>query len=166
MGTEIARTKKVERNVQTGGRTEVRLQFKHVLRKSVAAAAEITAECASRELVAARRPAKAEIDATRIERLKRAELFGDDERRVVRKHDPAGADTDASRLSGDVSDDDRSGRAGDARKVVMFGEPVAMIAPLFRVLREIDRVAESERRIGALNYRRKVENGERNHNAM
>jgi hypothetical protein len=48
----------------------------------------------------------------------------------------------------------------------MFGEPITMIAPHFRVLREIDRVAESERRIAALNNRRKVEKGKQNHNAI
>jgi hypothetical protein len=65
-----------------------------------------------------------------------------------------------------VSNDDRRGRAGDARKVVMFREPVAMIAPLFRVLREIDRISEGQRGIATLNDRRKVENGRKNHNSM
>jgi len=48
----------------------------------------------------------------------------------------------------------------------MFREPVAMIAPLFRVLREIDRISEGKRGIAALNDRRKVENGRKNHNSM
>lgn len=161
---EIARTEKVERNVQSGsgnghnrlpgrGRTEVRLQLNHILWESVAAAAEIAAERAGRELIATRRAAETEIDAAWKERLERAELFGDDKRRVIRKHYPTGADADAFRLAGDVSDDDRSGRTGDAGKVVMFREPVAMIAPLFRVLREIDRVPKGQRGIAALDDR-------------
>ena len=163
-GAEIARPEKIERNVQAGawdghdrlpgrGRTEVRLQLQHVLRKSVAAAPERTAEGAGGELIAPRRATQTEIDAARIKRLERAELFGDDERRVVRKHYPASADADASRFSGDVSDDDRSGRAGDPRKVVMFREPVAMVSPLFCVLREIDRISKRQRRIAAIDDR-------------
>jgi hypothetical protein len=50
-----------------------------------------------------------------------------------------------------------------ARKVVMLRDPVAMIAPLFRVLREIDRISEGQRRVAALNDRGKVENGKKRH---
>jgi hypothetical protein len=163
-GAEIARTKKVKRDVQAGarnghdrltghGRTEVRLQLDYVLWESVTAAAERTAESAGRELIAPGRATQTEIDAAGIERLERAELFGDDERRVVRKHDPAGADPDAFRLASNMADDDGSRRAGDARKVVMFRQPVTMVAPTLCVLREIHRVSEGQRGIAILKDR-------------
>jgi len=47
----------------------------------------------------------------------------------------------------------------------MFGEPITVIAPLLRVLREIDGVSERERRVAALHDRRKVENGAEDHNS-
>ena len=47
------------------------------------------------------------------QRLERAELLGDHERRVVRQHDPAGADADRLGAAGDVGDHDRGRGAGD-----------------------------------------------------
>jgi hypothetical protein len=75
----------------------------------------------------------AEIDPAGVEGFERAELLGDDERRVVRQHHPAGADADGLRASGDMPDEDGGRRASDARYVVMLGEPEAVVAPRFGV---------------------------------
>ena len=53
------------------------------------------------------RPGKSDVE--------RAELLGDDQRRVVRQHDAAGADADRRRAGGDVADHHRGRRAGDCR---------------------------------------------------
>ena len=95
-------------------RPEQRLQLQHVLRERVGVG-RVAAQRAQGELVRARRPAEAEIDAARIERFERAELLGDDQRRVVRQHDAARADPDRPGAARDVADHDRGRRARDAR---------------------------------------------------
>jgi hypothetical protein len=65
-----------------------------------------------------------------------------------------------------VADDDRGRGTGDTGKIMMFGQPIAMVAPLFRMLGEIDRVFESERSIAAFNDRGKIENGRKDHSLM
>ena len=93
---------------------EVALQLDDVLRERVGAA-RVAAQRAHRQLVGARRAAEAEVDAAGVERLERAELLGDHERRVVRQHDAAGADADRLGAAGDVRDHDGGRRARDAR---------------------------------------------------
>ena len=86
-----------------------------------------------RDLIAPRRAAESEIDPPRKERLQRAELLGDHQRRVVGQHDAAGADADRRRAAGHVADDHRRRRAGDGRHVVVLGQPVALVAPALGV---------------------------------
>ena len=76
---------------------------------------------------------------------------------MVRQHDPARADANRFGATGDVSDHDRRRGARDAGQVVMFRQPIAVVAPLFRVLREVERVAEREARVAALYDGRKIE---------
>ena len=105
----------------------------------------IAAQRAHRALVGARRASQAEIDAARIERLERAELLGDHERRVIRQHDAAGADADRARAAGDVADHDRRRGARDADHVVVLGEPEPRVAPTLGVLRELERARAAPR---------------------
>lgn len=49
--------------------------------------------------------AEAEVDTVRGERLQGAELFRDDERRVVREHDAARAEADAVRVGREMAQD-------------------------------------------------------------
>ena len=65
--------------------------------------------------------------------------------------------------AGDVRDDDRGRGARDAGHAVMLGEPEAMVAPALGVAREVERVAERLRGVAALDDRREVENGKRDH---
>jgi hypothetical protein len=62
-----------------------------------------------------------------------------------------------------VADDDRRGGAGDARHVVMFRQPKALVAPYFRVLREVERVAQRDGGGRALRNGREIKNRKRNH---
>jgi hypothetical protein len=108
-------------------------------------------------LIASGRAAEREIDPTRIKGFKRAELLGDNERRVIGKHDSARTDADAFRSTGDVTDHDRGGRAGDAGHVVMLSQPVAMVLPIFRMAGEVECVAKCLPGVAALDHRGKVE---------
>ena len=86
---------------------------------------------------------------------------------MVRQHDPAGADADAfSFCPATWPITTEVAALAMPGEVVMFGQPVAMIAPLLRVLREIERVAESQRGVAAFDDGRKIENGEPRHAAM
>jgi len=144
-------------------RFEIGLQLFDVLREIVGSGSNVAAQCAHGGLVRTGSAAEAEIDAAWKERGERAELLRDDERRMIREHDAARADADGLGAAGDVPDDDGSGGAGDARHVVVFGEPEAVVAPGFRVSREIERVAQSVGGCRPLRNRRKIENGEGNH---
>ena len=135
-------------------------QFLHISSEVLFGGGKIAAECARSRLVGARGAADAQIDPLGIERFERAELFGDDERRVIRQHDAAGADANRARSTGDVPDDDGRRGAGDPGHVVMFGEPVAVVAPALRVPRQVERVAERLRGGPAFDDGRKVEHRE------
>ena len=91
---------------------EVALQLDDVLRKGVGAG-RVAAERVHRQLVGARRPAEAEVDAAGVQRLERAELLGDHDRRVIRQHDPARADADRLRAARHVGDHDGGRRTRD-----------------------------------------------------
>ena len=123
-------------------RLQVILQLLDILRKVVRGRHRVAPQRPRRRLVRARRAAQAEIDAIRIERRQRPELLRDDQRRVIRQHHPARADADRLRPAGDIADDHRGRRAGDAGHVVMLGQPIPPIAPTFRMLREIERTAQ------------------------
>ncbi len=70
-------------------------QLMQPLQKIVALAAiEPAAQRVGRGAVGAGRAAKAEIDAAGKQRLQHLEALGDDQRRVVGQHHPAGADAD------------------------------------------------------------------------
>jgi hypothetical protein len=72
--------------------------------------------------------AEAQVDTVRGECLQRAELFRDDERRVVREHDAARAEADAVRVGREVGQDHGGRGGGDARHRVVLGDPVAVEA--------------------------------------
>ena len=141
-------------------RAEQRLQFEDVVRK-ILGAGGVAAQGAQRLLVGPRRAAEAEIDAAGIERFQRAELFGDDDRRMIGQHDSARADPHRLRAGRDKADRHRGRRAGDSHHVVMLGEPVATIAPKLGVPGEVERTAQRLRRRRSQRHRREIENRER-----
>src|SRR5579864_239165 len=141
-------------------RTEKRLKFTHVIRKTIGAAG-ITAKRTQRALVSAGSAAKAKIDAPRVKRFQRAKLFCDDDRRMIWQHDSAGANTHGAGASGNISDDDRRCGAGDANHVVVLGQPEAAIAPTFSVLGQIEGVMQGIGRRGSLRHERQIKNRER-----
>ena len=65
-------------------------QLRDIAREVIDIAAHMATQGAHGGLIAARRAAKAEIDASRVERIERTELLGNHQRRVVGQHHPAG----------------------------------------------------------------------------
>jgi len=168
-----ARTENPDRHVETGtghradnlsffGRAEIVEQFHHVLREAVGSG-KIAAQRPRGFLVRARCPAESEVDAIGEEGFQRTELLGHHERRMVRQHDAAGADADGRGSTRDMSDDDSRGRAGNARNVVVFGQPEALVAPALGVARQIEAVDEGLGGGATGGDRREIENGESSH---
>ena len=98
-----------------------------------------------------------------MQRGQGAELFGDHQRRVVRQHDAAGADADMAGPGRDMGERHGGRRAGDARQIVMLGHPIAPVAQRLDMAREVERVAQRLAGIAALDDRRQIENGKRDH---
>ena len=113
-------------------------QLEHVVWKVVRVAVQRAPQGARGRRIAARCAAETQIDAAGKQRLERAELLRDQQRRVIRQHDPAGTDPDRLRARRDVRHDDAGRGARDAGHIVMLGNPVALVAPAFSVLREIE----------------------------
>ena len=88
-------------------------------------------------LIAARRAAKAEIDSSWVQRIERAELLGNHQRRMVWQHHAAGAKMQSGGIRGKVANQHRSRGAGDTDHIMVLGQPVAVIAALFRQLRQV-----------------------------
>ena len=149
---EQARSQNPDRHVGAGARRranaglavvgEQALQLHHVLGKGVGIGLERPPKRAGDALVGTGRAAKAKIDPAGKQRLQRAELLGDLQRRMVGQHDPAGADADRSRCRRDMADHHRRRRAGDPRHAVMFRAPIAAIAKRFGMPREIGGIGE------------------------
>ena len=94
-----------------------------------------------------------------MQRGERAELLGDHQRRVVGQHDAAGPNADRLRAGRDMGHDHGGGGTGDAGHVVMFGEPVAAVAPILGVAREVERVGKGGGDVAAFGDGGEVEDG-------
>ena len=169
-----ARSEQPDRNIRSGPRhrphglvrmhrPQQRLQLQNIAGKVLGGARNIPPQRLRRALIGAGRTAKTEIDAVAVKRLQRAELLGDDQWRVIGQHDAARSDADRPGARGNGADHHGGRGAGDARHVVMFGQPEPLVAPPFGMLREIERIAEGLRRVAALIDRRQIQNRKRNH---
>jgi hypothetical protein len=172
LGAERARAEDPHRHAQPGAghrphalpRLRLAQQgqdLQHVVGKLVGIGMQGAPQRRGRRRVGPRCASQSQIDPPREQRFERAELLGHLQRRVVGQHDAAGADADARRAAADVRQEHRRRRTGDARHVVVLGQPEAGVAPALDVSRQIQRVAE---RIGGrapFDDRRKVQNGQR-----
>lgn len=144
------------------GRRQERLQLEHVLRKIVGGVGR-PAQGAQGHLIGAGGAPEAEVDATWKQPRQRSELLGDHIGRMVGQHDPTGADTDRAGALGDMGQHDRRGGAGDARHVVVFGNPEAVIAPGFGVPRHITCIVQCAACVGFLRDPDQIQDGQRRH---
>ena len=110
-------------------------------------------------LVGARRAAQAEIDAAGIEHFQHAELLRHFERTVVCEHHAARTDADGACFARDAADEDFRARSGEGIAVVMFRQPVAMIAEPVAGLGERNGFRHRVGGIAVLADRGLVENG-------
>ncbi len=110
-----------------------------------------------RDGIGSRRAAKSEVNPAGEQRLQRAELLGDHERRVIREHDAASADANRCRSRRDVGDDDGCCRARDPGHVVMLGEPVAVDAETLGMAGVVER-AKCSSGVAALRDGCQIEN--------
>jgi hypothetical protein len=109
------------------------------------------------ELIRAGGAAEAEVDTAGEERLERPELLRDQEGRVVRQHDAAGADPDGPGPGGNMADHDRRRRARHRRHVVVLGEPIALVAEPLGVPGQVQRIPQRLAGAAALDDGREVE---------
>ena len=114
-----------------------------------------------RDRVGTGRTSQTEIDATRVKRFERAERLHDMQRRVIRHHDATGTDADPRRDGGDVRDQHLGRRRGDARHVVVLGDPVAGEAEPIGSHRELDRIADRLGRADTSADRRQIQDRDR-----
>jgi hypothetical protein len=141
-------------------RTEKRLKFTHVIGEAIGAGG-IAAKSAQGSLISAGSAAKPEIDTPGIERFQRAKLFRDDDGRMIGQHDSASANADGLGASGNVSDNDGSGGAGDTDHVVVLGQPETAITQALSVLRKIKGMVQGVRRGGSLRDEGEIKNRKR-----
>ena len=109
-----------------------------------------------RDLVAARRPPDAQVNAVGIQGVQHTEGFGDLEGAVMGQHHAAGADADAAGMGGDLADEHFRGGAGEVGQVVVFGHPIALVAQLFGGHRQLDAFPQGGAGVAALAHRRLV----------
>ena len=73
---------------------------------------------------------KPEVDATRVQRLERRELFGHDERRVIGQHDATGSDAQRARRVREVRDQHRRRRTRHRRACRGVRRPTVACNPV------------------------------------
>jgi hypothetical protein len=137
-------------------------QFRHIAREVIDIAAHMATQGAHGRLIAARRAAKAEIDTPGIEGIQGAELLGDHQRRMVGQHHAAGTQMQSGGIGGEIANQHRGRRAGNADHIMVLRQPVAVIAARFGQPGEIQRVGKGFFGRRSLRDRRQIEHRERN----
>jgi hypothetical protein len=100
----------------------------------------MAAQGAHGRLIAARRPAKTQINTARIESIQRAKLLGYHQRGMVWQHNAARAQVQGGGVCRQIANQYRCRSAGDTYHVVVFSQPVAVVTTLFGQLSKIERV--------------------------
>ena len=118
-----------------------RLQVDHLLREFVGRI-RVRVQRHRGQAVRTRGAAHAQVDAARRDAFEHAELLGHLERRIVRQHHAGAAYPDALGGRADRGDQDFGRGADDAVAVVVLGHPVAVVAQLVAMLRELDALAD------------------------
>ena len=113
--------------------------------------------------IGARRAAEPEIDAAREQRFQHLEALGHHQRRMVRQHHAARADAHVRRHRRDLADHDFRRGAGDVRKIMVLGDPVALVAEPVGEPRQIERIAQRHRARRGRGDGRQIEDRKRDH---
>ena len=99
----------------------------------------------SGDYVRAGSAADSKVDPPGIQCFQGSELLGNDQRGVIGKHDAARTHAQGGGSSGNMANQDGGSGAGDARHVVMLGQPKPGKSPRLSVLREVETIAKSFR---------------------
>jgi hypothetical protein len=105
----------------------------------------------------------AEVDAAGVQRLEHPELLGHLQRAVVLEHHPTRAHPQALGAGGDRPDEHFRTRAGQRRRGVVLGQPVAPIAEPVAQLGQLERLLHGGGGGGAGADRRLIEYAQRDH---
>ena len=135
-------------------------QLHYVLGEGVGRARR-AAQGARRQRVRARCAPQPEVDPSGVERSQGPELLRDDQRRVVREHDPAGSYADGAGARRDMPDHHRRRGARHPGHPVVLRQPEAVIAPALRVPGEVQRVVQRPAGVAPFGDGREVEDRER-----
>ena len=144
------------------GGAQIRQQLLHVARKGFHVARHAAERLHGRG-IGIDTPPQPQVDAPRMQRRQRAELFGHHQRHMVRQHDAACPDTDGACGGRDMADHHGGGGPGDAGGVVMLDQPVTAIAQTLGLTRKLHRLAEGGRGVTALLDGHEIMNGKRRH---
>ena len=144
---------------------EIPDQFHHVLRKTVRPA-KPAPQGPHRRLVRARRASDTQIDPARKQLGQGAKGFGHHQGGVVGQHDPARSHANCPGSGSDMADQHRRRCAGDARHVVMLGQPEPGKAKRLGTLRQRQRIAQRRRRGLSFRHRRQIKDGIGDHRAV
>ena len=149
---EQAGAKNIERHVRACARRgadagpavigKIALQLHHIAREGIGIAVQIATHRGGHALVGARGAAQPQINSAGEQRIERAELFGDHDRRMIGQHDAAGTDANRAGGPGHMGQHDAGRRAGNAFHTVMFGGPVPVEAQAFGMPRQIGCVGQ------------------------
>ena len=147
MRRKTARTQKPDRNIQTCARnclhflifnrfTKEKTQFFKLFGKFLAVVFQTSSQSNRRRTICSRSASQTEINSSGIKTFESSELFGNHNRRVIRKHNSSRTDADFFRVSGNITDHNRSRRARNSRHIVMLGKPESFVTQTFDVLRQ------------------------------
>ena len=126
---------------------QVAFKFQDILRELIWITVQCSAQRMGRHTVGAGCAAQTQVDTVWIQCREGAELFRNHQWRMVGQHDTARTDPQRSRAAGDVSNHYRCSGAGNAGHVVVFGNPITVIAQRLSMLGEAQTIVERLPRI-------------------
>ena len=112
------------------------------------------------QMVAAWRPADTQVNPVRVESVQNPELLRHLQRRVVRQHDPAAADSYAFGSGGNLPYQYLRTRAAERRGIVVLRDPVPAIPHPLGVPSKLHALTQRVRRPSPLSYGRLVNDAE------
>ncbi len=140
-------------------RGEECLNLQYILNEAFFGPVHVTAKGGCGTLIGTRCATNAQINPPGMQRIKGSELFGNHQRRMVGQHHATRTDTDGFGARRHMGHHDRCRGTGNAGHVVMFGQPIAMIAKLFGMLGKIKCIAKRIRGMFARIHRAKIKKG-------
>src|SRR5690606_17606896 len=109
-----------------------------------------------RSLICSGSAPESQVDAPGVQGGKGTELFGNDQRSMVGKHNSARSYPDGTGTAGNIAEQNGGGRTRHIGHIVMLGHPETFVAGFLCLAGKIEAVGESVGRRMALAYYREV----------